>query len=437
MNAPLRSWGRYPDHPQTPHGVYWRNEIPGALKILSRSFSTTLPVGLSRSYGDSAMAASDHVLACGSLNRLIDVDWTTGLIKAEAGLSLYELLRIAAPKGWFLPVTPGTQFVTLGGAVANDVHGKNHHARGSFGLHVKRLGLMRSDRGALTCSATENADLFAATIGGLGLTGVIDWVELQLMPVRSGVIEAQYFRFGCLSEFFALTDQYDSQYEYSAAWIDCLAKGDALGRGVLFLGRHAQDGGLSLPDKRTALPFTPPVSVVNGLSVRLFTTAYYARHARSGAPYRTRADQFLYPLDGVRHWNRIYGPKGFQQYQCAVPQAGGPAVMSEILRAIAEAGLGSFLVVLKRFGHLVSPGLLSFPMAGPTLALDFPQDPRLGPLFARLDRLVHEAGGRLYPAKDAHMSGADFRRAFPRWEAVETLRDPALNSRFWMRATAP
>lgn len=433
----MQSWGRYPYFPQQVIQVNWRDELAPALATLRAQHATALPYGNGRSYGDSCLAASDNLLQIRGLNRFITADWQRGVIRAEAGVTLEEILRVCVPRGWFLPVTPGTKFVTLGGAVANDVHGKNHHVRGTFGAHVSRFALLRSDRDLIECSIEENSDLFAATIGGLGLTGIVVWVELQLLPIRSSAIETINFRFENLNEFFDLSEQYDNDHEYSVAWIDCLASGDALGRGHFTVGDHAADGGLELSARRKlTMPFTPPLSLVNSLSLRAFNHFYYQRQRERERRYRSDYDSFFYPLDAIAHWNRMYGPLGFQQYQCVVPNAHARTAIPELLRAIAAHNAGSFLAVLKRCGDKPSPGLLSFPLPGVSLALDFPQREKLNrKLFERLDAIVHECGGRLYPAKDAHMRGIDFRNAYPAWTQVETLRDPLLLSRFWQRVT--
>ena len=438
MSSLLYSWGRYPNAPQTGHACHWRSELAAQLDSTVREQGSTLPFGNGRSYGDSCLAVSDHVVQMRSLDRFIQADWENGLLLAEAGVTLAEILAIAIPQGWFLSVTPGTQFATLGGAIANDVHGKNHHLRGTFGNHVLRFGLLRHGQEPLTCSSSENPALFAATIGGLGLTGVIDWAEIRLMPIRSSQIDSTVVRFGGLAEFFALSAELDQQHEYSVAWIDCLAKGSNTGRGVFIVGDHARYGQQEVDQRpKLRVPLTPPLSLINNLSLRAFNEVYWRVHPASRTRLRSSYEPFFYPLDRILHWNRIYGNKGFQQYQCVIPDAVAEVAMRELLGAIAESGQGSFLAVLKRCGDIASPGLLSFPLPGTSLALDFPQKVDLDlALFPRLDAIVREAGGRLYPAKDAHMSGNDFRQAYPAWEQLETLRDPSLNSRFWKRVTA-
>ena len=435
MSDKLYSWGRYPAHPQTAKPCHWRADIQQNMADLASRYGTLLPFGNGRSYGDSCLAASDQVLYMRPLDRFIEADWQTGLIRAEAGVTLHEVLKLAIPKGWFLPVTPGTQFVTLGGALANDVHGKNHHVRGTFGCHAPRFGLIRSDRPPLTCSSQENAELYAATIGGLGLTGIIDWVELQLTPIRSSLIDATHIRFGNLNEFFALSAELDSKFEFTVSWIDCLARGKSVGQGIYMAGNHAEEGPLEFakPSKLN-VPVTPPISAINRLSLQLFNSAYYQGHRAGRHDSRIDYEPFFYPLDRILNWNRIYGPKGFQQYQCAIPDANAAVATRELLDAIAAAHSGSFLAVLKRFGNIASPGLLSFPLPGATLALDFPQQGELtARLFARLDAIVREAGGRIYPAKDAHMSGEDFKNAYPMFEKIRSLSDPVIYSRFWQR----
>ena len=438
MTDSLYSWGRYPSFAQTARPCHWRSDVGQALHVMAAQHGSLLPFGNGRSYGDSCLAASDHVLYMRPLNRFIAADWETGLIRAEAGMTLDELLALAIPRGWFLPVTPGTKFATLGGALANDVHGKNHHVRGTFGCHVPRFGLVRSDRDPLVCSADENHELYAATIGGLGLTGIIDWIELKLVPIRSSLIDAVHVRFDSLDEFFSLSTELDGKYEFTVAWVDCLARGKSAGRGIYMAGNHAPDGPLIFNDKaRLNVPITPPFSAINRFSLRLFNGTYYRGHPAGRDDSRVDYEPFFYPLDRILNWNRIYGPKGFQQYQCVIPDQDAAAAIRGLLDTIASAHAGSFLAVLKRFGAMSSPGLLSFPMPGATLALDFPQQGYVtARLFARLDAIVRDAGGRLYPAKDAHMTGEDFRDMYPAYEKMRVMLDPAVMSRFWQRVTA-
>ncbi len=439
MSSSALGWGRFPDFPQTVNPVYWQSDVATALRDLTTRFGNTLAYGNGRSYGDSCLASSDQVIGTRSLNRFIDADWENGRIVAESGVTLGELLEVCVPHGWLPPVLPGTKHVTLGGAVANDIHGKNHHVRGTFGRHVRRFGLVRSDAGAIECSQEQNPELYRASLGGLGMTGVITWVELALMRIRSSDVEVTEARFGSLDEFFALSRELDAAHEYAVSWMDCLATGASTGRGIYTVADHPEGGQLLPPHdgRKLRVPLTPPVSLVNGLSVRAFNSFFYRRQARGRVRRRLSCDAFFFPLDGLLEWNRCYGPHGFQQYQCVLPEASAAAGTRAVLQAIGSSGRGSFLMVVKRCGDLPSPGLMSFPLPGISIAVDFSQHGDLArSLFPRLDAIVREAQGRLYPAKDAHMSGEDFRRAYPGWERVQALRDPALSSRFWQRVTS-
>ena len=438
MIKKLEPWGNYPKFAQSASYSYWREDIAHDLSSTLENHTSTLPYGNGRSYGDSCLAKSDKVLCLRELNRFVSFDVDTGVIIAEAGVTLEEILILSIPEGWFLPVTPGTKYVTLGGAIANDVHGKNHHVRGTFGNHINWFSLVRSDKEKpIICSKNKNQHLFETTISGLGLTGIIELVELQLMPISSSVMNITTIQYESLTDFFQLANEYDSTHEYTVAWIDCLAKGKSIGRGIFSAGQHSNEGALDV-NKKTKLivPFTPPVSIFNKLSLKVFNSAYYNAHKIKQKNGISSYDPFFYPLDGMLYWNRLYGPKGFQQYQCVIPEDNAQSAMHEILISISKSGMGSFLAVMKKCGDISSPGLLSFPMAGVSLALDFPQKSNLNAvLFNRLDKIVCQAGGRLYPAKDAHMSGEHFRQFYPKWEKLEALRDPTLCSRFWNRVT--
>ncbi|MGA5482584.1 FAD-binding protein [Pseudomonas siliginis] len=437
MSRKILSWGNYPYHPQQLHSVSWRDEIPQLIDEITARNGDTLAFGNGRSYGDSCLAASSHLIHTRNANRFIHVDWNTGRMTAEAGVTLAEIADIAIPNGWFLSVTPGTKFATLGGAIANDVHGKNHHIRGTFGNHVIQFSLVRSDGETLLCSKDNNSDYFSATVGGLGLTGIIEWVEIQLLPIKSTQINTVTERFDAIEDFFNLSSELDHKHEYSVAWIDCLAKGRNTGRGVLILGDHSQYGNL-IPDHRRSitLPVTAPTSLVNKFTLRLMNETYWHKQPAKRTTGNSEYAAFFYPLDAINYWNRAYGRRGFQQYQCVIPEKHAEIAIKELLSMIAKFGRGSFLAVLKRCGNIASPGLLSFPMEGTSLALDFPQHQDLADkLFPILDLIVKEAGGRLYPAKDAHMSGSDFRLGYPDWEIIENYRDKKLNSLFWKRVT--
>lgn len=435
MTRGLLSWGRYPARPQQSRPVHWRDDIKAALEATS---APTLPFGNGRAYGDSCLAVSGRVIHMRPSDRIIAADWTSGIMRAEAGITLAEILEHAVPRGWFLPVVPGTSLVTLGGAIANDVHGKNHHRRGTFGCHVRAFELVRSDADPLVCTRAANADLFRATIGGLGLTGIISWAEISLVPVSSVAVETETQRFDTLEDFFWLSEKLDSAHEYGVAWIDCLATGRRRGRGIYIAADHAVPPAAATPPAHwLSIPFTPPVSLVNNLTTRVFNPLYWHRASPDPTRQTVHHVPFFQPLDGIGNWNRLYGRQGFQQFQCVVPDETARQSIADLLDTVAGSGLGSPLTVLKRCGDIASPGLLSFPMKGVSLAIDFPQSRRLATdLLPRLDAIVHRAGGRLYPAKDAHMSAGHFQAAYPAWKTLEQFRDPALKSRFWERVSA-
>jgi FAD/FMN-containing dehydrogenase len=402
-----------------------------------------LPVlahGCGRSYGDVALNDGGRLIDCRGLDRFIAFDRATGILTAEAGVRLADILSVicrpdADGGGWMLPVTPGTRYVTLGGAIANDVHGKNHHGFGTFGCHVLSFELARSDGSRLVCSADHDPGLFAATIGGLGLTGLILSATIRMRRVPGLAVEAQDIRFDSLADYFALAEQSDSAWEYTAAWIDCLARGPRLGRGIFSRARHVAGRGTQPPplDPRRGIPVAPPVSMVTPATVRLFNAAYLRKPlAASG---RTGSyEKVFYPLDAIGGWNLLYGPRGFYQFQCVVPTGDRAAVLAGLLDIVAASGQGSMLSVLKLFGDRLSPGMLSFPRPGATLALDFVN---LGPptvaLLARLERHVTDAGGRLYPAKDALMTAVTFRAGYPAIERFRPHIDPRFASGFARR----
>jgi len=416
------------------------NSRTAALPSLHGRAAKMLPFGNGRSYGDSCLNTNETLLSTRHLDHFIDFDPTTGILCCEAGVLLADILKLVVPQGWFLPVTPGTRFVTVGGAIANDVHGKNHHVAGTFGCHVRRFMLRRSDGQDWLCSRDERPEWFAATIGGLGLTGLISWAEIQLRPVQTAWVAHETLRFFDLDEFFALSRESEPSHEYTVAWLDCSGSRSLAGRGLFTRANHAA----SAPAAKAAaadgaprtLPFTPPLSLVNTASVMAFNAMYFHRAGKAAGMSASRCESFFYPLDHVLHWNRIYGPKGFYQYQCVVPHHDGRAAIAEMIAQIARSGAASFLSVLKQFGTIRSPGMLSFPQPGVTLAMDFPNTgPRLHALFARLDAVVSAAGGRLYPAKDGRMPGAFFRQGYPDWQRFSSYVDPAFSSSFWRRVT--
>jgi len=424
------SWGRYPAVEQENIPLYWRDQpLPDKPSIL--------PYGQGRSYGDVCLNDGGTVMPTSNLQRFIQFDSDKGILRAEAGVTLAQVLSLIMPRGWFLPVTPGTKFVSLGGAIANDVHGKNHHRAGSFGCHVTAFELHRSDGQRLLCSPEQNSEWFSASIGGLGLTGLITWVELQLKPVGSDYIDQQLYRFANLAEFFKLNDQLEADWEYTVAWIDCLARGKNLGRGLFMAGNHAEAATqpMSIIEKPALnMPIDAPGFTLNRLTVSAFNSLYYwkPRQARSHVHY----DAYFYPLDKIDNWNRMYGKRGFFQYQCVIPVAQAESALSLMLDSIAISGQASFLSVLKKFGENEAPGLLSFPRPGFTLALDMAnRGDKTLKLLEQLDAITIQSGGAVYPAKDARMSARAFELYYPEWKTFSQYIDPQFSSSFLRRVT--
>ena len=419
----VSSWGRLA---HADHDLRLLSD-PARVAAQLRASAPGLARGLGRSYGDVGLNPGGVLWQATGLDKFIGFDDASGRLLCEAGVSLREIQRMALPRGWMLAVTPGTQFVTVGGAIANDVHGKNHHAAGTFGDHVLRLSLVRTDGTRIECGPDLEPAWFAATVGGAGLTGVIVQAELQLRRVAGPWLDTETIPYDNLDEFFRLADASEDGWEYTVSWIDCLSR---RGRGIFLRANHAPALARSEPaPSGRSLPFTPPVSLVNPVSLRVLNAAYYALNSYRAGPAAAHYGSFFYPLDHLLEWNRMYGPKGFYQYQSVVPRAAGPAAVAAMLDAIANAGDGSFLAVLKTFGERRAPGMLSFAQPGVTLALDFPNaGARTARLFERLDAIVREAGGRIYLAKDARMPRALFEAGYPRLDEFRAFRDPDIGS---------
>jgi FAD/FMN-containing dehydrogenase len=433
-----RSWGG------TDIADHWierpSNRDAAAAALAAPDAMAALAVGCGRSYGDVGLNPGGRLIDCRGLDRFISFDRESGILVCEAGVRLNEILAVvcrpaADGSAWFLPVTPGTGFVSVGGAIANDVHGKNHHRCGSFGRHVLSFELARTDGSRRTCSPTENGELYAATIGGMGLTGLILTARLQLRRVVGVALEAEDVRFHTLDEFFAIAERSDREWEYTAAWVDCQARGARLGRGIFSRANHV--AGRATPASarapRASVPFVPPFSLMNKVTARCFNALYWSK---PGASRARRADcaPVLYPLDAVGNWNRLYGPAGFYQFQCVLPPAAMRESAAAIVKTIADSGEPTTLAVLKMFGDAPSPGLMSFPAPGATLALDFPnRGATTRQLLGRLEQLVADAGGRLYPAKDRLMSAETFSRGYPRVDAFRPWIDRGIRSGFARR----
>lgn len=395
-----------------------------------------LGFGAGRSYGDSCHNDDGVLVDMRARNRILAIDPAKATATVEAGALLKDVIAAIRPHGLFPAVVPGTELLTIGGAIANDIHGKNHHRRGTFGAHVESLTLLRSDGEIHQCSATRHPQLFAATMGGMGLTGLILEATLRLMRVSSADVIETVTPFDRVEDYFDHAEEADAAHEYSVAWIDQLATGKHAGRGLLMTGDHADrdapaGGGLPF---RPRVPFAPPVSPLNRPGLTLFNAAFRALKTRRPGAHPTPYRGFFFPLDGVKDWNLLYGPSGLFQHQSVVPFAAAREAIPALLATTREAGQASFLTVLKRFGAMASPGLISFPRPGYTLTLDFPnRGERTLRLLDRLDAITLDAGGAVNPYKDARMPAGVFARSFPNWAALEAWRDPAFVSDFWKR----
>lgn len=416
----LAGWGRFP---RVAVASPLRARGAEAVSAAVITHPSLIARGNGRSYGDAALNRQATLSLLPS-DRLLAFDPSTGVLTCEAGLLLADLLAIFVPQGWFIPVTPGTKYVTIGGMIAADVHGKNHHGAGSFGDYVLWLDLTGADGVPRRCSPDEHSDLFAATLGGMGLTGVITAASIRLIPIETAYIRQETRRAPDLDTVMRLFEA-NRAATYSVAWIDCLARGKFLGRSVLYLGEHAiraEVAGLNPlhlpPRKLKRLPIDLPPFGLNRFSVGAFNALYYGR-AQEGSAL-VDYDTYFYPLDALLEWNRLYGRPGFLQYQCVLPLADGGAGLRRILERVAKAGQASFLAVLKLFGE-GSGRPLSFPMAGYTLALDFPANPATLSLALALDGIVGEHGGRLYLAKDSR-AGVATLAGYPDADRFRALR---------------
>ena len=424
----LTGWGRYPAVDAT---VLRPPDVASVAKLIASGERRLVPRGLGRSYGDSSL--SDSVADITGLDRFLAFDSQTGLLHCAAGVSLAEILDVFVPRGWFLPTTPGTKFVTVGGAIASDVHGKNHHVDGTFSDHITSMRIATVSEGIVTCSPTKLSALFRATCGGMGLTGIILDATFQLKPIRSAFIDQTLLKAANLDEALELFVEYESS-PYSVAWIDCLARGRSLGRSLLTVGSHSESGELATGrDPALTVPVDLPGLVLNRRSVQWFNSLYYNRVRQRRSEQHVHYDTFFYPLDSIHHWNRIYGRRGFTQYQFVVPREGGMEGLRAVLDRVAASGRASFLAVLKVFGP-ANNNHLSFPFEGYTLALDLKLDDGLLPFLDQLDEIVLDYDGRLYLSKDSRMSQDMFRATYPRWEEWLDVRrrygaDQVLHSR--------
>ncbi|MBI5447665.1 MAG: FAD-binding oxidoreductase [Gammaproteobacteria bacterium] len=412
----MQGWGRYPKI---------EAELLQPLTITDcknfvKNTSSLIARGLGRSYGDSSLA--NNILGMKYLNHFLTFDKIAGVICCGAGVSINELLNTSIPHGWFLPVTPGTRYVTIGGAIASDVHGKNHHHEGAFSGYVINLQLLLSNGEIVTASATEHSDLFKATCGGMGLTGIILSANIKLKPIKSSCILQTTIKSYCLDEALEKFEQC-SKSSYSVAWIDCLATGKHLGRSVLTLGEHAENGTLTR-EKSSTIPvfFDLPGCFLTSKSIKAFNLFYHGKISQKTETKLIKFNSFFYPLDNLRNWNYLYGKQGFIQYQFVLPKVASAVGLKQILGRIAQSGKGSFLAVLKLLGK-ENNNFISFPMEGYTLALDFKITAGLLELLEELDRMVLNFGGRIYLAKDARMTEKTFKSSYPCWIDFESVRE--------------
>lgn len=408
----ISGWGNYP-------AINSHVKSFKSLDALETLDYPVIPRGMGRSYGDSSLAPS--MIEMTNHHRLVSFDKASGLLVCGAGLTFDEILKIFVPKGWFLPVTPGTKFITVGGAIASDVHGKNHHLDGSFSDHVEFIKLFIPEKGIVTCSVSENVELFRASCGGMGLTGIIVEAAFKLKAIESAFIKQKTVKAKNLQESLELFEEYN-EATYSVSWIDCLSTGENLGRSLITLGEHATAGELiSHSYGKLKMPINAPSFMLNAYSIKAFNHLYYHRVREKYSEQLVHYDPYFYPLDGILNWNKMYGKKGFVQYQCVIPKEAGFNGMETILKKIAESKKGSFLAVLKTFGKGNS-NYLSFPMEGYTLALDFKLEQGVFELLNQLDEIVADLGGRLYLTKDARMSEAFFKKTYVNWEKFQQVR---------------
>ncbi len=417
MKKIITNWNNYPVVEAREISFDYEKEV--ALKLAQSS----IPHGNGRCYGDASL--SSDVVNTLRYDKVLAFDELHGIITCQSGILLSDLLQIIVPRGWFLPVTPGTKFITVGGAVASDVHGKNHHVDGSFSRHIVSMSVLTGTGVTISCNASTNTDLFWATCGGMGLTGIILDVKFRLKRIHTAFIRQRQIKARNLDEVMDLFEV-NSGYTYSVAWIDCLKGGKDFGRSILMVGEHAiqdevKDVNKLLPREKAlfTVPLYFPSFVLNGLTVKLFNALFYAKNYKKIMDSVVHYDGYYYPLDSILSWNKIYGKKGFVQYQFVLPLAGSKEGLVNILRRINKMGMGSFLAVLKLFGE--QDDLISFPMKGYTLALDFPIRPGLFEFLDELDKIVADYGGRIYLSKDARMKKEIFWKTYPHAHAFSQI----------------
>jgi FAD/FMN-containing dehydrogenase len=428
------SWGRYPNiKANEVIELKWLSELPKINDIQN----SVLPYGYGKSYGDSCLNENGTLLETQKLNKFIELNESASTITCEAGVTLNDVLNFITPKRYFLAVTPGTKHISIGGAIANDVHGKNHHKVGTFGTQTVRFELLRSNGEKLICSREENSELFSASIGGLGLTGLITWAEFKIRKVSSPFIDMESIKFYSLDEFFEINEESDKLYDYTVAWVDLTASGSQLGRGLYNRGNHldiSKKEEPKLKNKDEMLTFPLDYPFINPFTVQVFNMLYFNKQMNKKQTMVTDYNPFFYPLDAVGKWNRAYGPDGFLQYQFVIPFDNVQFNLKKIFKYIFSTGLSSFLTVLKTFGDIKSPGMISFPRSGVTMAVDFRYNgEKTLDILKVLNLMIRDLGGVLYPAKDAQMSSDDFWTFYPQAKEFTKYIDPKFSSSFGRR----
>jgi FAD/FMN-containing dehydrogenase len=420
----FQGWGNFPKIHATGHRFGDRNSLR---ELLSRK-TEYIARGNGRSYGDSSL--NENLICIRPYDCFLSFDSKKGTISVQAGVLLGEILEVIVPEGWFLPVTPGTKYVTVGGAIASDVHGKNHHLENSFCRYVAEFTMMLPSGDVVHCSRSDNEELFRATCGGMGLTGIILTAEINLKSISSSLIEQTSIKTRNLEETLSAFDTYQDR-TYSVAWIDCLARGKALGRGILSVGEHSESGQLCYKNRdRISLPLNFPSFTLNTAAVKSFNTLYYSLGKSGGSRRQVTIEEFFYPLDAIRHWNRIYGKAGFMQYQFVLPLESSLDGLRDVLTVVSGSGQGSPLAVLKLLGES-NNNWLSFPMHGYTLALDFRIQRNLSKLLSEMDEIVIKHGGRFYLAKDARVSRKIFEAGYDYVDRFRSLRKQyGMNKKF-------
>jgi len=411
----LNSWGMYA---KIENRVF-KFSSEKSLESIIKENESLIAYGNGRSYGDSAL--SKNIIEVKPYNYFMAFDENSGLLHVQAGVLLSEILESFVPRGWFLKVTPGTKLITIGGAIASDVHGKNHHVEGCFSECVESFKIMLADGEVVECSKEQRADLFNATCGGMGLTGVIVEAKIYLKKINSKYISQTTIKTKNLKETFDAFEEYSSS-PYSVAWIDCLAKDNEIGKCLLMVGDFKDDGDLSYQKKsKISIPFNFPSFALNNYTVRAFNWLYYGKVRQRITTQKVDIDTFFYPLDAIENWNRIYGKGGFTQYQCILPKEMSYEGLKEVLRTISDSGKGSFLAVLKLYGK-ENENYLSFPIEGYSLALDFKIEDGLFELLEELDKIVLKYKGRIYLTKDVNVKKETFEQGYPHIEKFRAFR---------------